>query len=113
MFSNLHLHTEYPLNGATRIKAAVAKAKELNQPAVAMTDFGNIFGAVEFFQECDKQGIKPILGCELFIPSYDDHTLKQYKRGQDVYYQIVLLVQNQEYGMGCQSTKPRFGTTHF
>lgn len=95
-FSHLHLHTEYSLlNGMVRIKDMVSKAKDLGMPAVAMTDYGNIFGAVEFFQAAKGAGIKPILGTELFIPSYDDHELKQYKRGQDVYFQFVVIVQNE------------------
>ncbi len=96
MFVHLHTHSEYSLlNGACRVGDLVAKAKELGMPALALTDYGNIFGAVEFFTACDKKGVKPILGCEFFIPSYDDHTLKQYKRGQDLYFQVVLLVQNE------------------
>lgn len=97
MFSHLHLHTEYSLlNGATRIKEAVTKAKEFGMPALAMTDYGNLFGGVEFVSACEKEGIKPILGCEMFLPSYDDYRLKQYRRGQDVYWQLLLLVQNDE-----------------
>ena len=78
----------------TRIKNAVKKAKEYDQPALAITDYGNLFGAVDFCQACDAEGIKPIVGTEVFIPNYDDHTLRQYKRGQDVYFQLVLLAKN-------------------
>lgn len=63
--------------------------------SLAITDYGNIFGAVQFFVAAKKAGIKPILGCELFIPSYDDHKLRQYRRGQDHYWQVIFLVQNQ------------------
>ncbi|HLD45809.1 MAG TPA: PHP domain-containing protein, partial [bacterium] len=95
-FCHLHLHTEYSLlNGALRIPQAIALAKQTNMPALAITDYGNIFGAVEFFGEAKAQGIKPILGCELFLPSTDDHKIKKFVRGQDVYWQIVLLVMNQ------------------
>lgn len=78
----------------TRIKNAVKKAKEYGQPALAITDYGNLFGAVDFCQACDAEGIKPIVGTEVFLPNYDDHTLRQYKRGQDVYFQLVLLAKN-------------------
>lgn len=95
MFSHLHLHTEYSLlNGATRIPEAIQKAKDLGMPALAITDYGNIFGAVEFFIEAKKAGIKPVLGTVLFLPNYDDHRKKTFKRGEDVYWQILLLVKN-------------------
>lgn len=95
MFSHLHLHTDYSLlNGMTRIPEALTKAKAYGMPALAITDYGNIFGAVEFFTEAEKIGIKPILGCELCLPSYDDHTLKQYRKSEDVYWHILLLVKN-------------------
>lgn len=95
-FSHLHVHTEYSLlNGAIRVKNLVKRAKELEMPAVAMTDYGSLFGAVELCGEAEKAGIKPIVGCEVFIPSYDDHKLRQYKRGQDHFFHLVLLVQNQ------------------
>jgi DNA polymerase III subunit alpha len=97
MFSHLHLHTEFSLlNGAIRISQAIAKAKELGMPAVAMTDYGNLFGAVEFFSTAKKEGIRPVIGAELFLPSYDDHTVKTYKRSQDFYWQVVLLVKNKK-----------------
>jgi DNA polymerase-3 subunit alpha len=67
-FVHLHLHTEYStLDGAVRISAVVKKAKEFGMPAVAITDHGNMFGAVEFYQECGKADIKPIVGCEVYV----------------------------------------------
>lgn len=72
------------------------RVKEWNMPSVAITDYGNIFGAVEFFDEAERCGIQPILGCEVFIPSYDNHKIRQYKRGQDFYFQLVLLVMNDD-----------------
>jgi DNA polymerase-3 subunit alpha len=67
-FVHLHLHTEYStLDGAVRIPAAVKKAKELGMPAMAITDHGGMYGAVEFYQECTKVGIKPIIGCEVYV----------------------------------------------
>ena len=67
-FVHLHVHTEYSLlDGACRIKDLVQKAVEYNMPAVAMTDHGNLFGTVNFYQTAVKMGIKPIVGCETYI----------------------------------------------
>ena len=65
-FVHLHLHTNYSLlDGACRITPLVKRAAELSFPALAMTDHGNIFGAVEFYEACMKAGIKPIIGVPL------------------------------------------------
>ena len=67
-FVHLHLHTQYSLlDGAIRFDDLIAKARELNMPAVAMTDHGNMFGAAEFYLKCKKAGVKPIIGCELYL----------------------------------------------
>src|SRR6266536_127859 len=67
-FVHLHLHTEYSLlDGAIRIKELMKKAAELKMPAVAMTDHGNLYGAIEFYQEAKRAGVKPIVGCEAYI----------------------------------------------
>jgi DNA polymerase-3 subunit alpha len=67
-FVHLHLHTEYSLlDGAVRMKELMKKAAEFKMPAVAMTDHGNLFGAIEFYQEAQKAGVKPIIGCEAYI----------------------------------------------
>src|SRR5205814_10064138 len=67
-FVHLHLHTEYSLlDGAIRMKELMKKAKEFKMPAVAMTDHGSLFGAIEFYQEAQKAGIKPIIGCEAYM----------------------------------------------
>ena len=67
-FVHLHLHTEYSLlDGAIRMKELMKKAAEFKMPAVAMTDHGNLFGAIEFYQEAERAGIKPIIGCEAYI----------------------------------------------
>ena len=66
-FTHLHLHTEYSLlDGAARIKNVVARAKELGMDSLAITDHGAMFGVVDFYKECKKQGIKPIIGCEVY-----------------------------------------------
>ena len=62
-FTHLHVHTEYSLlDGAARIKDLVARAKELGMESLAITDHGVMFGVVDFYKECKKQGIKPIIG---------------------------------------------------
>ena len=67
-FVHLHMHTEYSLlDGANKIKELVAKVKELNMNAVAITDHGNMFGAVELYKECKKEGIKAVIGCEMYV----------------------------------------------
>ncbi len=68
MFAHLHLHTEYSLlDGACRIKELIAAVKELKQDAVAITDHGVMYGAIEFYKEAKNQGIKPIIGCEVYV----------------------------------------------
>ena len=67
-FVHLHLHTAYSLlDGMIRTKELAARASELGMPAVAMTDHGNLYGTIDFYQACKKAGIKPILGCEIYL----------------------------------------------
>ena len=67
-FVHLHVHSEYSLlDGACRIKRLVSRAKELGMSAVAVTDHGNVYSAIEFYNECKAQGIKPIIGCEVYV----------------------------------------------
>ena len=67
-FIHLHVHSEYSLlDGACRLKRLVSRAKELNMSSVAVTDHGNVYAAVEFYNECKAQGIKPIIGCEVYV----------------------------------------------
>ncbi|QQR97276.1 MAG: PHP domain-containing protein [Sphingobacteriales bacterium] len=67
-FAPLHCHTQFSLlDGATDIDAMVKKAKEDGMQAVAITDHGNMFGVFKFFAACKKYGIKPILGCEVYV----------------------------------------------
>jgi DNA polymerase-3 subunit alpha len=89
-FSHLHLHTEFSLlDGALRIKDAVALAKQQQWKSMAITDHGNVFGAVKFFQEAEKAGIKPILGAEMYFT--DDAKTKD---SRNKYYHMVLLVKD-------------------
>ena len=91
-FVHLHVHSEYSLlDGAARVKDIVKKAKDLGMPAVAITDHGNMYAAVKFFDECKAQGIKAILGCEFYV--CDDLTIKQ---GKTKLNHLVLLVKNEE-----------------
>lgn len=96
MPTHLRTHSEYSLlSGMVRIAEAAKQAKEWGMPSLALTDYGNIFGGVELFLECKKQGIHPVLGAVLVVPSYDDHTLKQFNRNTDALYELTVLVKNQ------------------
>ena len=76
-FVHLHVHTQYSLlDGACRIKELVEKAKKCNMSALAITDHGNVFGAIEFYQICKKVGVKPIIGCELYVAMNDVLSVK-------------------------------------
>ena len=73
-FTHLHLHTEYSLlDGACDLHKLVDRVAALGQTSVAMTDHGNIYGAVHFFEAAKEKGVKPILGCELYICKNEDH----------------------------------------
>jgi DNA polymerase-3 subunit alpha len=81
-FAHLHLHTQYSLlDGANKVKDVLARAAALGQPAIAMTDHGNMHGAVEFFSEAKKAGIKPIIGCELYVTPGSRHERKMRAQG--------------------------------
>ncbi|MDD4949625.1 DNA polymerase III subunit alpha [Sulfuricurvum sp.] len=72
-FTHLHLHTEYSLlDGANKISALAARVKELGMTSVAMSDHGNMFGAIDFYQQMRKEGIKPIIGMEAYIHNGED-----------------------------------------
>ena len=93
-FVHLHLHTEYSLlDGAIRMRELMKKAAEFHMPAVAMTDHGNLFGAIEFYQEAKRAGIKPIIGCEAYIAprSHKDRPSSM----RDAAYHFTLLAQNE------------------
>ncbi|MBN1592783.1 MAG: PHP domain-containing protein, partial [Candidatus Coatesbacteria bacterium] len=67
-FVHLHVHTDYSvLDGMCSIDKLVEKAQKWHMPAIAMTDHGNLFGAIEFYQACIAAGIKPIIGCEVYL----------------------------------------------
>jgi hypothetical protein len=78
-FVHLHLHTDYSLlDGACDVDKLCERVQELGMPAVAMTDHGNIFGAVHFVNAAHKYGVKPIVGCELYVCKKDDHNIQDY-----------------------------------
>ena len=92
-FVHLHLHTEYSLlDGACRITEAVAKAKALGQSALAITDHGVLYGAVDFYKACKKEGIKPIIGCEIYMAPHGRKD-KQYNI-DGKYSHLILLAKN-------------------
>ena len=67
-FVHLHVHSEYSLlDGANRIKDLPVRAKELGMNAIALTDHGAMYGVVDFYKECKKNDIKPIIGCEVYV----------------------------------------------
>lgn len=97
-FIHLHNHTEYSLlDGGQKLSVLVRRAKELEMPAVAITDHGNLFGALEFYQLCKKEKIKPIIGCEAYLApgSRFDRGSQQTAHGK-AYYHLVLLAINDE-----------------
>ncbi len=94
-FVHLHLHTEYSLlDGGNKISKLVARVKELGMTAVAMTDHGNMFGAIEFYTKAKAAGIKPILGIEAYVAP-GDRTHKQATGIADGGFHLVLLAENE------------------
>jgi DNA polymerase III subunit alpha len=93
-FVHLHLHTDFSmLDGACEIERLVGRVKELKMPAVAMTDHGNIFGAVSFVNAAKEAGLKPILGCELYVCKKEDH--RAAPEG-DSYNHLIVLAENDQ-----------------
>ncbi|MGO8756615.1 MAG: DNA polymerase III subunit alpha [Terracidiphilus sp.] len=93
-FTHLHLHTEYSLlDGACDVYKLVDRVAALGQKSVAMTDHGNIYGAVHFFSAAKEKGIKPILGCELYVCKAEDHRAET---PNDQYNHLLVLAENEE-----------------
>jgi DNA polymerase-3 subunit alpha len=91
-FVHLHTHSDYSLlDGAQRIPALVRRARELDMPALALTDHGNLFGAIEFYKTAKAAGIQPILGCEIYMAI--GSRLDKPRNWSD-YYHLVLLARN-------------------
>src|SRR5215469_8786354 len=96
-FVHLHLHTDYSLlDGACDVEKLCERVKELGMPAVAMTDHGNIFGTVHFVNAAYKQGVKPIVGCELYVCKKDDHNTERTPPEGDTYNHLLVLAENEE-----------------
>src|SRR6201987_48387 len=96
-FVHLHLHTDYSLlDGACDVEKLCQRVKELGMPAVAMTDHGNIFGAVHFVNARHKAGVKPVVGCELYISKKEDHNIERTPPEGDTYNHLLVLAENEE-----------------
>lgn len=94
-FTHLHVHTGYSLlDGSCKIKEIISRAKELNMTSLAITDHGVMYGVIDFYKEAKANGIKPILGCEVYV-SPSSRFEKQAKQG-DRYYHLILLAKNNE-----------------
>jgi DNA polymerase-3 subunit alpha len=95
-FVHLHLHTEYSLlDGACRLDRLMDKAHELNFPALAITDHGVLYGAVDFYNAARKKGLKPIIGCEVYVAPGSRFEKKTSSGGRDVYHHLVLLAKDE------------------
>ncbi len=93
-FSHLHVHTEYSLlDGSNKIKEYVARVKELGMNSAAITDHGVMYGVIDFYREAKKNGIKPILGCEVYVAP-NSRFDREITGGEDRYYHLVLLAEN-------------------
>lgn len=95
-FTHLHVHTEYSLlDGSCKIKELTARAKELGMDSMAVTDHGVMYGVIDFYKAAKEAGIKPILGCEVYVAPnsrFDRETVS----GEDRYYHLVLLAENNQ-----------------
>lgn len=93
-FAHLHVHTEYSLlDGSNKIKEYVARVKELGMDSAAITDHGVMFGVIDFYRAAKAEGIKPILGCEVYVAPQSRFD-KEVGTREDRYYHLVLLAEN-------------------
>ena len=93
-FAHLHVHTEYSLlDGSNKIKEYVKRVKELGMDSAAITDHGVMYGVIDFYKACKAEGIKPILGCEVYVAP-NSRFDKELTGGEDRYYHLVLLAEN-------------------
>ena len=92
-FTHLHVHTEYSLlDGSSKISELVKQAKNLGYEELAITDHGVMYGVIDFYKECKAQGIKPIIGCEVYVAPHS--RFDKEKGNDDKYYHLVLLAEN-------------------
>ncbi len=95
-FVHLHVHTEYSLlDGSNKIKECISRVKELGMNSVAITDHGCMFGVIDFYKAAKAAGIKPVLGCEVYVAPGSRFDKEAVGRGDDRYYHLVLLAENQ------------------
>jgi len=95
-FVHLHLHSEYSLlDGACRLDRLMEKAHELKFPALALTDHGVLYGAIDFYQAARDKGIKPIIGCEVYVAPGSRLEKKTTSGSRDVYHHLVLLAKDE------------------
>ena len=96
-FTHLHVHTEYSLlDGSNKIKEYVARVKELGMDSAAITDHGVMYGVIDFYRAAKEAGIKPILGCEIYVAPGSRFDREPGGSGDDRYYHMVLLAENQQ-----------------
>ena len=95
-FTHLHVHTEYSLlDGSCKIKELAARAKELGMDSMAITDHGAMYGVIDFYRAAKEVGIKPIVGCEVYV-SPGSRFDRETASGEDRYYHLVLLAENDQ-----------------
>src|SRR6266498_3160705 len=95
-FVHLHLHTEYSLlDCACRLDRLMEKARELKFPALTITDHGVLYGAIDFYQAARDHGLKPIIGCEVYVAPGSRFDKKTSSGGRDVYHHLVLLAKDE------------------
>lgn len=95
-FTHLHVHTEYSLlDGSCKIKELTARAKELGMDSMAVTDHGVMYGVIDFYRAAQDAGIKPIIGCEVYVTSGSRFD-RELAGGEDRYYHLVLLAENNQ-----------------
>ena len=93
-FTHLHVHTEYSLlDGSSKIKELVHQAKELGMDSIAITDHGAMYGVIDFYRAAKAEGIKPIIGCEIYVTTGSRFD-KAASQGDKRYYHLVLLAEN-------------------
>ncbi len=96
-FAHLHVHTEYSLlDGSNKIKECVSRVKELGMDSVAITDHGVMYGVIDFYRAAKAAGIRPILGCEVYVAPGSRFDKEAVGNGDDRYYHLVLLAENDE-----------------
>ena len=105
-FTHLHVHTEYSLlDGSAKIKSLVKRAKELGYDSLAITDHGVMYGVIDFYEAARAEGIKPIIGCEIYV-SPGSRFDRENTRGEERYYHLVLLAENNQGYRTCQRLYP-------